>query len=88
MWILTEYFGMKHEKVLVPVDEKRGLFVLNEILQGGNFGKYDTIHGINSAKVDWEEICNGCIVIGDYCSIFLLKLSRNQYSDYGTSSGD
>jgi len=42
MWILTEYFGMNQEKVLVPVDESRGRFVLNEILQGGNFGKYDT----------------------------------------------
>ncbi|WP_018464130.1 nucleotidyltransferase family protein [Segatella paludivivens] len=42
MWILTEYFGMKPDKVLVPVDESRGRFVLNEILQGGNFGKYDT----------------------------------------------
>ena len=42
MWILTEYFGMKQDKVLVPVDESRGRFVLNEILQGGNFGKYDT----------------------------------------------
>ncbi|BCS85748.1 hypothetical protein prwr041_16410 [Prevotella herbatica] len=42
MWILTEYFGMKQEKVLVPVDEKRGRFVLNEVLQGGNFGRYDT----------------------------------------------
>ncbi len=41
MWILTEYFGMNQEKVLVPIDERRGRFVLNEILQGGNFGKYD-----------------------------------------------
>lgn len=41
MWILTEYFGLNQEKVLVPVDERRGRFVLNEILQGGNFGKYD-----------------------------------------------
>lgn len=41
MWILTECFGLKPEKGLVPIDERRGRFVLNEILQGGNFGKYD-----------------------------------------------
>lgn len=41
MWILIECFGMTPGKALVPVDESRGLFVLNEILQGGNFGKYD-----------------------------------------------
>ena len=51
MWILTEYFGMKQEKVLVPVDEKRGRFVLNEILQGGNFGKYDTRYNFGNDKV-------------------------------------
>ena len=41
MWILIECFGMTPGKALVPVDESRGRFVLNEILQGGNFGKYD-----------------------------------------------
>lgn len=42
MWILIECFGLRPEKALVPVDERRGRFVLNEILHGGNFGKYDT----------------------------------------------
>ena len=50
MWILTEYFGMKQDKVLVPVDESRGRFVLNEILQGGNFGKYDTRYMFGNGK--------------------------------------
>lgn len=41
MWILTEKLGMSNDWVVVKPDEKRGRFVLNEILHGGNFGKYD-----------------------------------------------
>lgn len=41
MWILEVKFGMKRDWAIVAADEKRGRFVLNEILQGGNFGKYD-----------------------------------------------
>ena len=51
MWILTECFGMNQEKVLVPVDERRGRFVLNEILQGGNFGKYDTRYKFGKGRL-------------------------------------
>lgn len=41
MWILVNLFGMPSEWLIVEPDEKRGRFVLNEILQGGNFGKSD-----------------------------------------------
>lgn len=41
MWILIRKFGMNPDWAIVESDEKRGRFVLNEILQGGNFGKYD-----------------------------------------------
>lgn len=51
MWILTACFGMKPDKVLVPVDERRGRFVLNEILQGGNFGKYDTRYKFGKGRL-------------------------------------
>lgn len=40
-WILINKFGMNAEWAVVYPDEMRGRFVLNEILQGGNFGKYD-----------------------------------------------
>lgn len=40
-WILINKFGMNAEWAIVPTDENRGKFILNEILQGGNFGKYD-----------------------------------------------
>lgn len=41
MWILTEMLGMDRSLAIVESDERRGRFVLNEIMQGGNFGKYD-----------------------------------------------
>jgi hypothetical protein len=41
MWILVEKFGMNKEWAIVVLDERRGRFVLKEILLGGNFGKYD-----------------------------------------------
>lgn len=40
-WILINKFGMNAEWAVVYPDKMRGRFVLNEILQGGNFGKYD-----------------------------------------------
>lgn len=41
MWILITQLGMDSNWVIVEPDEIRGRFVLNEILRGGNFGKYD-----------------------------------------------
>lgn len=40
-WILTEAFGMSRDWAVVAPDGRRGRFVLDEILRGGNFGKYD-----------------------------------------------
>ncbi|MBM6991888.1 MAG: nucleotidyltransferase family protein [Prevotella sp.] len=41
MWILIYKFGMSAQWAIVVPDEKRGRFVFNEIMHGGNFGKYD-----------------------------------------------
>lgn len=41
MWILTEKLGINKEWTIVKPDERRGKFVLREILLGGNFGKFD-----------------------------------------------
>lgn len=50
MWILTNEFGMPKSWAIVSSDKGRGTFVLNEILQGGNFGKSDKrYHFSNSA---------------------------------------
>lgn len=41
MFVLKEILNMKPEQMLVPADEKLGRFLLDEILQAGNFGQYD-----------------------------------------------
>ena len=42
MYVLHEVFGLSESKMIAPVDEKEGKFLLAEIMRGGNFGQYDT----------------------------------------------
>lgn len=41
MYIMHEVFGMPASRLIVPLNEKYGNFVLNEVLEAGNFGSYD-----------------------------------------------
>ena len=41
MYVLNETLGLSEEKMIAPMDEKRGKLLLAEILNGGNFGQYD-----------------------------------------------
>ena len=41
MYIMKEVFGMPAYRLIVPPHEKYGKFVLNEVLEAGNFGKHD-----------------------------------------------
>ena len=45
MYVLHEALGLSEEKMIVPLDEKRGKLLLAEILNGGNFGKHFTKYG-------------------------------------------
>lgn len=40
MWVLKEVLGMDERYLIVPVDERRGRFLLEEIMEGGNFGMW------------------------------------------------
>ena len=42
MYVLKEVLGSAEDKMIVPVDEKRGRLLLAEILDGGNFGRHFT----------------------------------------------
>ena len=45
MYVLHEVLGLSEEKMIAPMDEKRGKLLLAEILNGGNFGKHFTKYG-------------------------------------------
>lgn len=45
MYVLHEALGLSEEKMIAPMDEKRGELLLAEILEGGNFGRHFTKYG-------------------------------------------
>ena len=45
MYVLHEALGLSEEKMIAPMDEKRGKLLLAEILNGGNFGQHFTKYG-------------------------------------------
>ena len=42
MYVLKEVLGLSEDKMIAPMDEKRGKLLLSEILNGGNFGQHFT----------------------------------------------
>ena len=41
MWVLHEVMGLEADRMIVAPNEEDGRFLLEEIMRGGNFGKYD-----------------------------------------------
>ena len=41
MFVMKEVFGLLKDRMIAPMDEKEGRFLLDEIMRGGNFGQYD-----------------------------------------------
>lgn len=50
MYVLHEILGLSEEKMIAPIDEKRGKMLLAEILNGGNFGQYDERYGFGHSS--------------------------------------
>ena len=42
MWVLHHVLGLEEHFLLVQPDAQRGLVLLNDIMEGGNFGQFDT----------------------------------------------
>ena len=51
MYIMQEVFGMPASQFIVPPNEKYGKFVLNEVLEAGNFGKHDERNRFGKSKL-------------------------------------
>ena len=41
MFVMKEVFGLSEDRMIAPMDEREGRFLLAEIMRGGNFGQYD-----------------------------------------------
>ena len=51
MYIMQEVFGMPASRLIVPPNEKYGKFVLNEVLEAGNFGRHDERNHFGKSKL-------------------------------------
>ena len=40
-FVMKEVFGLSEDRMIAPMDEREGRFLLEEIMRGGNFGQYD-----------------------------------------------
>ena len=70
MYVLHEALGLSEEKMIAPMDEKRGKLLLAEILNGGNFGQHFTKYGHFTQQgmakkyfLRYGEICISCDII-------------------------
>ena len=51
MYIMQEVFGMPASRLIVPPNAKYGKFVLNEVLEAGNFGRHDARNRFGRSKL-------------------------------------
>ena len=50
MFVMKEVFGLSEDRMIVPMDEREGRFLLDEIMRGGNFGQYDDRMGSKAGE--------------------------------------
>ncbi len=68
MYVLQTVFAMPDTYRLCPANEKEGKFLLNEIMQAGNFGKYDERikHGGTQTQHAWEKTKHNLRLLAQY----------------------
>lgn len=66
MYIMKEVLGLDEKYMIVPVDERRGKTLLNEILKGGNFGHYSGLDQNNALKKFFQKIWRNIQLVKEY----------------------
>lgn len=68
MYVLHEALGLPEEKMIAPMDERRGRLLLAEILSGGNFGQYDERYrfGHSSFGHNLQRLCRDLRLVRFY----------------------
>ena len=66
MYIMKEVLGLDEKFLIVPVDERRGKTLLNEILKGGNFGHYSGLDQNNSLKKYFQKTWRNMQLVKEY----------------------
>lgn len=69
MYVERALLGLEEEYLIVPVDERRGRRLVEEILQGGNFGRYETRFwhkGGGFVDRQWQKIRRNARSLFDY----------------------
>ena len=51
MYVLHEVLGLDEDKMIVPMDVRRGRMLLEEILASGNFGRYDERYSFGQGTI-------------------------------------
>ena len=52
MWVLKEVLGLEDQYLIVPVNERRGRFLYDEMMRGGNFGQYSADSRKPKGRID------------------------------------
>ena len=68
MYVLHEVLGLPEEKMIAPMDERRGKLLLAEILSGGNFGQYDERYGFGHSSFghNLQRLCRDIRLVRFY----------------------
>ena len=68
MYVQHEVLGLSMEKMIAPICEKRGKMLLAEILNGGNFGRYDERYGFGHSSFEHniQRLCRDLRLVRYY----------------------
>ena len=61
MYVLHRVMGLSEDKMIAPMDSKRGRMLLDDILHGGNFGHYDQRHAWGRDSFDDKGFKHGAL---------------------------